>query len=84
MFSSKTDAHTNSLFKYCSILKFHDNIALENSILTHKSFRHKLPQPFNTWFGLSSDLHTHNTRWSNLGCLNVPSYRTKLYGKNSV
>ena len=79
-----SDTHTTSLFKQWGILKFYDNNALENSILIHKSFRHELPQPFNTWFGLSSDIHTHNTRWSNLGCFNVPSYRTKLHGINSV
>ena len=36
------------------------------------------------WFGHFSNFDTHNTRWSNLGCLNVPSHRTKLYGRNSV
>ena len=33
MFFLRREAHTNSLFKDCDILKFHDNIALENSIL---------------------------------------------------
>ena len=43
MFSLRREAHTNPLFKDCSILKFHDKIALENSILIHKSFKHQLP-----------------------------------------
>ena len=30
MFFLRTDAHTKSLFKHCSILKFHDKITLEN------------------------------------------------------
>ena len=76
--------YTDPLFKDCNILKFHDKIALENSILIHKSFKHELPQPSNSWFGLSSDFHTHTTRWSNLGCRNAPSHRTKLYGRNYV
>ena len=84
MFFLRREAHTNPLFKDFNILKFHDKIALENSIFIHKSFKHQLPQPFDNWFGLSSNFHTHNTRWSNLGCLNVPSHRTKLYGRNSV
>ena len=67
-----------------NILKFHDKIALENYIFIHKSFKQQLPQPFDNWLGLSSNFHTHNTRWSNLGCFNVPSHRTKLYGRNSV
>ena len=84
MFFLRREANTNSLFKDCNILKFHDKIPLENSILIHKSFKHELPQPFNKWFRLSSNFHTNITRWSNLGCLNVPSHRTKLYGRNSV
>ena len=68
---------TYPLFKDCNILKFHDKIVIENSIFIHKPFKHKLPQPFDNWFGLSSNFHTHNTRWSNLGCFNVPSHRTK-------
>ena len=84
MFFLRREAHTNPLFKDFNILKFHDKIALENCIFIHKSFKQQLPQPFDNWFGLSSNFHTHNTRWSNLGCLNVPSHRTKLYGRNSV
>ena len=84
MFFLRREAHTNPLFKDFNILKFHDKIALENSIFIHKSFKHQLSQPFDNWFGLSSNFHTHNTRWSNLGCLNVSSHRTKLYGRNSV
>ena len=75
---------TYPLFKDCNVLKFHDKIVIENSIFMHKPFKHKLPQPFDNWFGLSLNFHTHYTRWSNLGCLNVPSHRTKLYGGNSL
>ena len=81
----RREAYTNPLFKDCNIIKFHDKIAIKNSILIHTSFKHQLKQPFNSWFGLSSNFHTHNnTRWSNLGCLNVPCHRNKLYGRNSV
>ena len=34
-------------------------VALENSIFIHKSFKHQLPQLFYNWFGLSSNFHTH-------------------------
>ena len=84
MFFLRRDAHTNPLFKNCNILKYHDKIPLENSILIHKSFKHELFQPFNSWFGLSSNFHTRNKGWSNLCCLNVPCDRTKLYGRKSV
>ena len=84
MFFLRREAHTNPLFKDYNIYKFHDKIAVENSILIHKSLKYQLPQPFNSWLGLFANFHTHDTRWSNLGCLNVPFLRTKLYGRNSV
>ena len=84
MFFLRREAHTNPLFKDCNIVKFYDKIALENSILIHQSFKHQLSQPFDNWFGLFSNFHTHSTRRSNVGCLNVPPHRTKLYGRNSV
>ena len=37
MFLLRREVHTNSLFKDCNILKFHDKVALENSISVHKS-----------------------------------------------
>ena len=53
--------------------------------MIHKSFEHELPQPFtNSWFGLSSNFHTHNARWLNLSCRNVISHRTKVYERKSV
>ena len=55
----RREAHTNPLFKDFNILKFHDKIALESSIFVHKSFKHQLPQPYDSWFGLSSNFHTH-------------------------
>ena len=84
MFFLRREAHTNPLFKDLNILKFDDKIALENSFFIHNSFKHRLPLPFDNLFQLSSNFHTHNTRWSILGCFNVPSHRTKLYGRNSV
>ena len=63
MFFLRRDANTNPLFKDCNIPKFHDKIAPENSMI-HKSFKHELPQPFNSWFGHSSNFHTHSTQWS--------------------
>ena len=35
-------------------------------------------------FTHSSDFHTYNTCWSNLGCIVVPPHNTKLDGRNSV
>ena len=49
MFFLRGEARTNPLFIDFNILKFHDKIALENSIFIHKSFKHQLPQPFDSW-----------------------------------
>ena len=84
MFFLIREAHINPLFKDFNILKSHDKTALENSIFIHKSFKHPLFQPFDNWFGLSPNFHTHKHKVVELGCLNVPSHRTNLYEKNSV
>ena len=84
MFFLRREVHTNPLVKDFNILKFHDKIALENSIFMHKSFKHQLPQPLDNRLRLPSFFHTHNTRCPNLGCLNLLSHRTKLYRRNSV
>ena len=83
MFLFQRGAHTDPLFKDCNILKLHDKIALENYILIHKSFTYELSQPFKSWFGLSSNFHTQNVRWSYLDFLNVPYHITKLYERKS-
>ena len=62
MFFLRREADIKPLIKDFNILKFHDKIALENTIFIHKSLKHQLPQPFDNWFGLSSNFHTHNTR----------------------
>ena len=78
------NAHTTTLFKDSNILKFPDKIALENCIFIKNYFNQTLPTPFKNWFTLSTDSHTHNTRWSNLGCLKIRPHKTKIYGRQSV
>ena len=78
------NTHTDPLFEDSNILKFPDKIALENCIFIKKYFNQTLPTPFKNWFTLSTDSHTHNTRWSNLGCLNIPPHKTKMYGRQTV
>ena len=78
------NAHTFPLFRDLNILKLPDKIALENCLFINKYFNKCLPTIFKNWFTLSSDFHTYNTRWSNLGCIVVPPHNTKLYGRNSV
>ena len=80
----KRNAHTFNLFKRLNILKLPDKVSLENCILICKYFNQSLPKGFKNWFILATASHTHNTRWSNSGCLKITSHKTKTYGKYSV
>ena len=78
MYFLNRNTHTTPLFKDSNILKFPDKIALENCIFIKNYFNQTLPTPFKNWFTLSTDSHTHNTRWSNLGCLKILPHKTKM------
>ena len=84
MYYLNRNAHTTPPFKDSNILKFPDNIALENCIFIKNYFNQTLPIPFKNWFTLSTDSHTHNTRWSNLGCLKITPHKTTRYGRQCV
>ena len=66
------NAHTSPLFRELNILKFPDKISLKNCLFIDRSFNKCLPAIFKNWFTLSSDVHTYNTCWSNLGCIVAP------------
>ena len=70
----KRNAHTSNLFKNLNILKFPDKVSLENCILICKYFNQSLPKSFKNWFTLAAASGTHNIRWSNSGCLKIPSH----------
>ena len=82
--SLKRNEHTSNLFKNLNILKFPDKVSLERYSLICKYFNQYLPKRFKNWFTLATASHTQNNRWSNSGCLNIPSDNTKLYGRHSV
>ena len=84
MFSQNRNSHTVPLFKVSKILNSFDKTALENCIFISKSLKGLLPSIFNNWFKFSFESHSHDTRWSNLGYLKIPSYRTKTYGRYSM
>ena len=84
IYSLNHNAHTSPLFRDFNILKLPDKISLEKCLFINKCFNKCLPTIFKNWFTLSSDFHTYNTCWSNLGCTVVPPHSTKLYGRNSV
>ena len=84
MFFRSRNSHTGPLFKVSKILKSFDKTALENCIFISKSLKGLLPSIFNKWFKFSFESHSHDTRWSNLGYLKIPSYHTKTYGRYSM
>ena len=84
MFFQSRNSHTGPLFKMSKILKSFNKTALENCIFISKSLKGLLPSIFYNWFKFSFETHSHDTRWSNLGYLKIPSYHTKTYGRYSM
>ena len=63
------NSHTSHLFKQSSILKFQDNICLENILFVSKSFNNLSPSVFNARFSFASDQHDYETSSSIQGNL---------------
>ena len=84
MFFQNRNSNTSPLFKVYRIVKSFDKTALENCIFISKSLKGLLPSIFNNWFNISFELHSHDTGWSNLGYLKIPSHPTKTYGRYSI
>ena len=84
MFFRNRNSHTSPLFEGYKIVKSFEKTALETCIFISTSLKGLLSSTFNNWFIISFDSHSHDTRWSNLGYLKIPSYRTKTYGRYSM
>ena len=78
------NSHSNPLFKKSFILKFSDKANLENTLFVSKSINKLLPSLFNDWFLFSSDQHNYETSLSSLGNFCKPSFKTNIYGNNSI
>ena len=66
------------------ILKSSDKVNLENPLFVSKSINNFLPSLLNDWFLFSSDQHNYETFCSSLGNLHKLSYKTSIYGKDSI
>ena len=64
--------------------KFEYKIQLEKVLLVSKYFNNILPSIFDNWLTFCSDIHNYNTAASSKDKLFKPSFRTNLYGKNSI
>ena len=76
-------ANANPLYKMFNILKLNDIIALQNCLFIQDFLSNKLPICFNSYFQSISDIHSINTKSSELGCIHIPFFATTKYGLNS-
>ena len=76
--------HTSPLFKQNSILKFQNEICLENILFVSKSLNNLSLSIFNTWFRFSSDQHNYENSSSTQSNLMKLFYQTNRYGKCSI
>ena len=78
------NSHASSLFKQNFILKFQDNICVENILLVSKFLNNLTPSVFSTWFSFSSDQLNYETSSSTQDNLTKLFYETNIYGKYSI
>ena len=72
------------LYKNSKILKFKDNISLNNYLYVHDSLNRKLPFALLDKFNHLHKVHNHKTRNSLFQCVTLPSNRTIVYGIHSI
>ena len=76
--------HPSPLFSENNILKFTDKITLGNILFVNKSINRRVPPIFYDWFTFSGDLQRYETCWFVTNHLNIPTFRTKKYGRFST
>ena len=83
---SFSDFHANpqQIYKNYKIFQLKDFISLQNCMFIHNYLNNNLPTCFDTYFQLIKQVHSIDTRLSQLGCLFVPHYSTTKYGLNSI
>ena len=75
---------TSKLYKNSKILKFKDNLTLNNYVYVHDSLKGHLPVALLNNFDYLHEIHDHKTRNSVLQCVKLPNSRTLVYGIHSV
>ena len=76
------NCHSSPLFLKLKLLKFNDEVLLENVLLISKFINGLLPTVFSNWFTFCSNIHNYETTSSALCKLFEPSFCTNLFGKN--
>jgi hypothetical protein len=81
-FSASQD-HSNPIFKELNVLKIQDIIKLNNILLAHKVLNSNVPSNLLNFLSRSSSSHSHNTTFSNIGSVCLPTIKTNA-GRNSI
>ena len=72
------------LYKNSKILKFKDNLILNNYLYVHDNLNRRLPSALLDKFKYRSQVHQHETRIAVHKCISLPKSRTVAYGIHSV
>ena len=77
-------AHSEPLFKKLDILKFNDNIILQNCLFVYEYLKGKLPSSFDKTFCRVIEFHSTGTKSAKTGMLFIPRYKGTSYGLKSI
>ena len=67
-----------------NILKFKDNIVLQNCLFVYDYLKGNLPNSFDNTFNRVDDTHSTETRSAKTGKLAIPRYNGTTYGLKSI
>ena len=81
---AQPDEPCSKLYQKSQILKFQDNININNYLYVHNSIHRKLPVSLTDKFEYINDNHTQYTRQAVKQCIKLPPARTSAYGIYSI
>ena len=81
---SDFNAPSSKIFARLNLLKVSDLIKLRNVVLVHDILNNKCPIRVSNIFSLNHYQHGHQTRGNSNHLLTRPSFRTFIYGTNSI
>ena len=73
---SDFNAHNEPLFKQLDILKFNDNIVLQNCLFVYDYLTGNLPSSFEFTFNRVDESHSMKTRMTETGMLSIPRFNS--------
>ena len=81
---SAFNAHIEPLFKQVDILKFNDNIVLQNCLFVYDYLKVNLSSSFKFTFNRVKEPHSIKTRMAETGMLSIPRFNSTTYGLKSI